>query len=81
MFSVQRWKYEFIKEILGTVMELTLAAKSPQYQSVLELDRQIREKPLPSHLSGFTGSEAEQCSPLAFMRGYMLTQIRSASMS
>lgn len=79
---MHQWKYEFIKDIIGTVTELTLTAKVPQYQTVLELDRKIREKVLPPHLSGsFTGPKADQCiSPLEYMRGYILSQIRSASM-
>jgi hypothetical protein len=77
--SVYRWKYEFMKEILATVAELTLAAKAPQYETVLDLDRKLREKILPSHLNNFVGSE--QCSPSEYMRKCLLAHYRASSTS
>jgi hypothetical protein len=68
-----------MKEILATVAELTLAAKAPQYQTVLDLDRKVREKILPPHLNSFV--DAGQCSPSEYMRRCMLAHYRASSMS
>lgn len=78
-FSDYRWKYEFTKEIFSTVTELTLTAEAPQYQTVLELDRKVREKTLPPHLNVFMSPEDEHCTPSVYMRGCLLGQYRSVS--
>ncbi|KAF9469100.1 fungal-specific transcription factor domain-containing protein [Collybia nuda] len=75
-----RWKYEFTKEIFSTVTELTLTAEPPRYQTVLELDRKVREKTLPSHLNVFMSPEDEHCTPSVYMRGCLLGQYRSVTL-
>ncbi|GLB33705.1 putative fungal specific transcription factor [Lyophyllum shimeji] len=72
-----RWKYEFTKEVFSTVTELTLTAEPPNYQTVLELDRKVREKTLPPHLNVFMSTEDEYCTPAAYMRGCLLGQYRT----
>lgn len=79
MLSVYRWKYEFLKEILAQVAELTLTAKAPQYQAILELDRKVCQKVLPAHLNSFF--ESKQSSPSEYMRTCMLSHYRASSMS
>jgi hypothetical protein len=79
MLSVYRWKYEFVKEIFALTAEVTLMAKGPQYQAILELDRKVWAKLLPVHLNNFF--EAEQCSPSVYMRKCLLWHYRAASMS
>lgn len=59
--------------------ELTLTAEAPQYQTVLELDRKVREKTLPPHLNVFMSPEDEHCTPSVYMRGCLLGQYRSVS--
>ena len=59
--------------------ELTLAAKVPHYQAVLDLDRKIRERELPLHLNSLVGSES--CSPSEYMRKCMLAHYRASSLS
>ncbi|KAG6918921.1 hypothetical protein DXG01_010576 [Tephrocybe rancida] len=74
-----QWKYEFTKEIFSTVTELTLTAEPPHYQTVLDLDRKVREKLLPSHLNVFMSPEDEHCTPSVYMRGCLLAQYRTVS--
>lgn len=71
-----RWKYEFLKEILAQVAELTLTAKAPQYQAILELDRKVCQKVLPAHLNSFF--ESKQSSPSEYMRTCMLSHYRAS---
>jgi hypothetical protein len=68
-----------MRDIFSAVAEVTLTAQAPQYQAILELDRKVREKPLPVHLSNFIGSE--ECSPSVYMQKCLLWHYRAASMS
>ncbi|KAG6891283.1 hypothetical protein C0992_009475 [Termitomyces sp. T32_za158] len=74
-----QWKYEFTKEIASTVTELTLTAEPPHYQTVLDLDRKVREKALPPHLNVFMSPEDEHCTPSVYMRGCLLGQYRTVN--
>ncbi|KAG7097069.1 hypothetical protein E1B28_004456 [Marasmius oreades] len=72
-----QWKYEFCRDILSQVIELTLTAEPPNYQTVLDLDRKVREKTLPSHLNMFMNPGDEHCTPSTYMRGCLLGQFRA----
>ncbi|GAW07666.1 hypothetical protein LENED_009673 [Lentinula edodes] len=72
-----QWKYEFCRDILAQVLELTLTAEIPSYQTILDLDRKVREKTLPAHLNVFMSAEDEHCTPAAYMRRCNLGQYRS----
>lgn len=74
-----QWKYEFCRDILAQVLELTLTAELPSYQTILDLDRKVREKTLPAHLNVFMSAEDEHCTPAAYMRRCNLGQYRSVS--
>lgn len=63
------------------MLELTLTAQAPQYQTILDLDRKVREKTLPPHLNIFMSSEDEHCTPSVYMRRCLLGQYRSVSES
>ncbi|THV08656.1 hypothetical protein K435DRAFT_708630 [Dendrothele bispora CBS 962.96] len=76
--SFYQWKYEFCTEILAPVLELTLTAKPPKYEVILDLDRKVREKIVPPHLNIFMN--AEDCSPATYMRGSMLGQYRTVTL-
>lgn len=65
--------------MFSSVLELTLTAQAPQYQTILDLDRKVREKTLPPHLNVFMSPEDEQCTPSVYMRRCMLSQYRSVS--
>ncbi|KAG7449259.1 uncharacterized protein BT62DRAFT_1053666 [Guyanagaster necrorhizus] len=75
-----QWKYEFCKEIFSDILELTLTAEAPNYQTILDLDRKVREKVLPPHLNVFVNPEDENCSPSAFMHGCLLGQYRTVTL-
>lgn len=60
------------------VTELTLTAEPPSYQTVLDLDRKVREKYLPPHLNIYSSGE-EYYTPGVYMRGCLLSQYRSIS--
>ncbi|KAF8897440.1 fungal-specific transcription factor domain-containing protein [Infundibulicybe gibba] len=80
LISYYQWKYEFARDIFATVTELTLTAETPQYQTVLELDRKVREKVLPSHLNVFMSAEDPHCTPSVYMRGCLLGQYRAVAL-
>lgn len=75
-----QWKYEFTKDIFASVIELTLTAEAPQYQTILELDRKVREKTLPQHLNVFISPEDEHCTPSIYMKKCLLGQYRSITL-
>ncbi|KAF9263504.1 hypothetical protein L218DRAFT_927132 [Marasmius fiardii PR-910] len=75
-----QWKYEFCRDILTQVIELTLTAEPPDYQTVLDLDRKVREKTLPPHLNMFMNPGDEHCTPSTYMRGCLLGQFRAISL-
>ncbi|KAL0949720.1 hypothetical protein HGRIS_009759 [Hohenbuehelia grisea] len=75
-----RWKYEFTKEIFTMISEITLAAEPPSYQTILDLDRKVREKTVPSHLNTFISGSDDELTPSAFMRGCLLSQFRAITL-
>lgn len=77
---VWHWKYVFIKDVLAAVLELTLAAKPPTYEIILELDRKVREKTLPPSLNGLLTKVDDYATPSVYMRGCLLSQFRSVTM-
>ncbi|RXW14395.1 hypothetical protein EST38_g11457 [Candolleomyces aberdarensis] len=74
-----RWKYEFSRDLFSCVIEQTLAAEPPKYETILELDRKVREKKLPPHLNSFMDVGDEDCTPSTYMRKCLLGQYRSVS--
>ncbi|KAF8639464.1 hypothetical protein AX16_010317, partial [Volvariella volvacea WC 439] len=80
LVGFHRWKYEFTKEIICSVTELTLTAQPPSYQTVLELDRKLRAKVLPPHLNVFLSTEDASCTPSVYMRGCLLGQFRTIAL-
>jgi hypothetical protein len=77
--SDYRWKHEFSRDIFSCVLEQTLSAEPPKYETILELDRKVREKTLPPHLNSFMSVVEEDCTPSAYMRKCLLGQYRSVS--
>ncbi|KAF5337726.1 hypothetical protein D9611_014525 [Ephemerocybe angulata] len=45
MVGYYRWKYEFARDIFPFVIEHTLAAEAPKYETILELDRKLSFSP------------------------------------
>lgn len=77
---VWSWKYQFHKNILGPVLELTLVAKSTDYMTVLELDRKVREAPVPLPLNLFLAKDRNDLELEIFMKGVFLSMVRSVTM-
>ncbi|KAI3612460.1 hypothetical protein WG66_009912 [Moniliophthora roreri] len=75
-----QWKYEFCRDILPQVLELTLAAEPPSYETILYLDRQVREKILPPHLNTFMNGDEQHFTPSTYMRGCLLGSYRSVTL-
>jgi hypothetical protein len=77
---VFRWKYSFTKDVFIPVTELTLTATPPSYETILELDRKVREKVLPPSLNLYRSSSADEyTTPTAYVRGRLLFQFRTSS--
>jgi hypothetical protein len=77
---VYRWKHEFVKDCYSDVIEATLTALPPKYDEILDLDRRIREKPLPSHLNKVHQPTDEQfITPRVYFQSNLLGQYRSVS--
>ncbi|TFK28831.1 hypothetical protein FA15DRAFT_664908 [Coprinopsis marcescibilis] len=74
------WKYSFMRDVLSITLEETVAAKPPKYETILDLDRRLREKKLPSHLNVFTGPEEPSTNPSIYMRQSLLGQYRSLAL-
>ncbi|KAF4619863.1 hypothetical protein D9613_005134 [Agrocybe pediades] len=75
-----RWKYEFTKEIFASVIELTLTAEAPQYSTILDLDRKVREKTFFPHLNAFNTADNEDMTPSVYMKRCLLGQYRSITL-
>ncbi|KZP04069.1 hypothetical protein FIBSPDRAFT_923431 [Athelia psychrophila] len=76
-----KWKYEFNKNIFGSVLELTIGAKSPDYKTILELDRKVREMPLPPALNFYLGREGDgDASMNIHFKGGYLAMVRTITM-
>ncbi|KAF7979211.1 hypothetical protein HWV62_43154 [Athelia sp. TMB] len=79
----RNWMYQFIRNIFGSVVKITLAAAPPDYKQILELDRKVREMVLPPGLQALlpNGEDNEEyISPGMYLQRYILAQFRSASM-
>jgi hypothetical protein len=74
------WKNCFSKDILASVIEVTLKANAPSYDTILELDRKIHEVTLPPSLNVSASKDDGYCPPSAYMRGCLLSQFRSITL-
>ncbi|KAG1892573.1 hypothetical protein F4604DRAFT_1875883 [Suillus subluteus] len=73
-----RWKYTFARDVISQIIELTLSAELPSYDTILELDRKVREQALPPPLNLYRSSVRDDyTTPSAYMRGRMLFQFRT----
>lgn len=62
------------------MLELTLTATPPTYETILELDRRVREKVLPPSLNLYRSSSIDEyTTPTAYVRGRMLFTFRTSS--
>ncbi|KAF8558874.1 hypothetical protein OG21DRAFT_1404117 [Imleria badia] len=76
-----RWKYSFTKDVFIPVVELTLTVTPPTYETILELDRKVREKVLPPSLNLYRSSSIDEyTTPTSYVQGRMLFQFRTTTM-
>ncbi|KAG2369905.1 hypothetical protein BDR07DRAFT_1266057 [Suillus spraguei] len=76
-----RWKHTFTRDVVSQVTELTLSAELPRYDTILELDRKVREQVLPPSLNLYRSSVQEDyTTPSAYIRGRLLFQFRTTTM-
>lgn len=62
------------------MVELTLAVTPPTYETILELDRKVREKVLPPPLNLYRSSSIDEyTTPTSYVRSRMLFQFRTTS--
>ncbi|KAG2146729.1 fungal-specific transcription factor domain-containing protein [Suillus clintonianus] len=76
-----RWKHTFTRDVFSQVTELTLSAELPSYDTILELDRKVREQVLPPSLNLYRSSvKDDYTTPSAYIRGRILFQFRTTTM-
>lgn len=73
------WKHHFVKEVFGPVIKATLAAETPSYKTILELDRKIREKPFPPAFTA--GNPDNDMSAETYLQSALLSQFRTLTVS
>ncbi|KAG9219101.1 hypothetical protein CCMSSC00406_0001511 [Pleurotus cornucopiae] len=74
------WKYIFARDILANVMELTLTAATPSYQTILDLDRKVRELRPPPHLNVSITPDDPNWAPRVYVQGCLLQHVRGVTM-
>ncbi|KAF7976905.1 hypothetical protein HWV62_5292 [Athelia sp. TMB] len=76
------WKYQFVRNIFGSVVKITLAASPPPYKQILELDRKVREMVLPPALNVLVRREDNyhDMSASVYLKSCLLSQFRWFSM-
>ncbi|KAF8888044.1 fungal-specific transcription factor domain-containing protein [Infundibulicybe gibba] len=78
-----RMKHTFARDIFMGVVEVTLTAKSPSYNTVLNLDRRVREISFPANFKPYVlredGEQEFHDSSLS-LRGFYASQHRTVTM-
>lgn len=81
-FIVWRMKHTFARDIYNSVAECTLVAKSPSYNTILDLDRKVREMSFPASFNPYVtmdvGPEIFHSSSLS-LRDFYASQHRTVS--
>ncbi|KAH8830893.1 hypothetical protein DL96DRAFT_1594737, partial [Flagelloscypha sp. PMI_526] len=79
-----RWKHEFVSSLYSDVVETLLVATPPKYETILQLDRKIREVPIPAHLNTLfvneQGGNFDHITPRLLFHSSLPGLIRSALM-
>lgn len=82
ILAVWQWKHTFTRDVFSQVIELTLSADLPSYDTILELDKKVREQVLPPSLNLYRSSvQDDYTTPSAYVRGRILFQFRTTSES
>lgn len=68
------WQARFAAECVADVTTRTLTAEAPSYATIMELDRKVREFPLPEGLSSPSDDQATS------FKSFILEHIRETRM-
>lgn len=74
--AVGSWGFRFACECVGQVAAKTLTAQVPSYATILDLDRTVREFPVPEIPAGML---MDNTKPSAVMSRYVLSHTREVS--
>ncbi|KIY49091.1 hypothetical protein FISHEDRAFT_13948, partial [Fistulina hepatica ATCC 64428] len=77
------WCWEFFRTIYSQVMDLTMSSEEVEYQTVLELDRRIRESMPPAEFSQhYTGDSSERTDkmPSQYSQARFANQLRAITL-
>ncbi|KZP10249.1 hypothetical protein FIBSPDRAFT_838684 [Athelia psychrophila] len=76
------WKYQYSKDVFEVIIKHTLAADPPSYQTILALDRKVREKILPPgfHVLRPRDELITNVSSSAYLQAGLLSQLRTVTM-
>ncbi|KAJ3528129.1 hypothetical protein NM688_g8035 [Phlebia brevispora] len=75
-----KWKFLFSQQVYSHVIDSLLGAKAPTYETVLDLDRRIRQTTLPAVRLYLRPDEDDYTNPSLCMKGYLMSQYRSITM-
>ena len=76
-----KWKFLFSQQVYSLVIDSLLSAKVPTYETVLDLDRRIRQTTLPAVRLYLRPDEDDYTNPALCMKSYLMSQYRSISTS
>lgn len=71
------WKFMFSHQVYSHITDALLSAKAPSYETVLDLDRRVRQTTLPAVRLYLKPDEADYSNPALTMKGWLLSQYRS----
>ena len=75
------FKMIFSRDIYSPIVETMLAAKGPTYNTILDLDRRIRQMTLPPIKLYLRPDDDDYNNPALCMKSYLMSHYRSLSKS
>lgn len=76
-----KWRFLFSQQVYAHVVDALVNAQAPTYETVLDLDRRIRQTTLPAVRLYLRPDEDDYNNPGLCMKGYLMSQYRSICMS
>lgn len=73
------FKMIFSRDIYSPIVETMLAAKGPTYNTILDLDRRIRQMTLPPIKLYLRPDDDDYNNPALCMKSYLMSHYRSLS--
>ncbi|EKM50097.1 uncharacterized protein PHACADRAFT_264633 [Phanerochaete carnosa HHB-10118-sp] len=75
-----KWRFLFSQQVYAHIVDALVNAQAPTYETVLDLDRRIRQTTLPAVRLYLRPDEDDYNNPGLCMKGYLMSQYRSISM-